>query len=115
MEPFGGLNVSPVAFMFFALLAAGLDVTALVALIAGISGAITGIGAVVVQRRDVRTKADTSYVDMNLRAMQALVDNTVANEARLQEENRKLREDLTACEKRCDECLRRINRLERPN
>ncbi len=104
--------------MFFyihiaAVIAAGFDPASVIAIIAGVGGAITGVGAVIVQHREARTKADTGYVDANLRAMQAIVDMQGAENVRLRDELEATRTRLADCERRCQECLVKISRLER--
>jgi hypothetical protein len=96
------------------------DVPTLIAIMAGISGIVAGIGAVFIHHKEATTHADTSYVDNNLRAMQALVDNAVSTEVRVQTrcdaaeaEVAKLRVALIDCERRCAECLSRVSRLEK--
>jgi hypothetical protein len=81
-------------------------VTSVIAIIAGVAGAFTGIGAFINTRRDLQTKADANYVDRNLAAMQAVVDFQTA-------ENQRLRAELDECNRRCEECLTRVRNLER--
>lgn len=93
-----------------------MDATVVIALMAGLSGAATGIGALVVNRKDVATRADAGYVDTNLKAMQAIVEAQIAETTRQHErhdaEVAELRAKLKACEGRCNECLARIKALE---
>jgi hypothetical protein len=96
------------------------DAPTLLAFVVGVSGIVSGIGALFIQHREADTHADTSYVESNLRAMQALVDNSVTSEVRVQArcdaaeaEVSKLRVDLQDCERRCAECLSRVSRLEK--
>lgn len=80
--------------------------TSVVAILAGISGALAGIGAYINTRREVQTKADANYVERNLAAMQAVIDFQTA-------ESKRLRDELDDCNRRCDECLSKVRRLER--
>lgn len=88
----------------FVMVAATTDIVGVVAVITGLAGALSGIGAILVQRRDATTRHESSYVERNLAAMQAYID--------LQEDEIKsLRAANTVCQDALAECLRR----RRPN
>jgi uncharacterized protein YPO0396 len=92
------------------------DITTFIAILAGVSGAATGIGALIINRKDADTRADTGYVDYNLKAMQAIVEAQIAENQRqrdrAQAETTSLRDALTQCEGRCNECLAKVKLLE---
>jgi len=101
--------------------ATGFDTASLIAIIAGVTGAISGAAAYVVQNKEVRTKADTGYVDRNLAAMQAIIDRQTAENVRLlgridkqEAKIRDLTELLDECQRMCDECLDKVSHHQPP-
>jgi hypothetical protein len=98
---------------------AEMDGPTLVALLAGIGGTITGIGALVVQHRNARNVASQGYVDQNLAAMQAVIALHEKEAERLRNadaEKRQtileLRDELATVRQECETCMRRLTVLE---
>ncbi len=99
----------------------------IVALVAAVGGLISGVGGVVLQRRRDSTVARKDYVDGALAAQQAIIDLQAKEDTRLRglnesrivriealgDEITELHAALAACRKRCEDCLKRVAKLER--
>lgn len=62
-----------------------LDLAQAAAILFGLAGVVTGVGAFVVNRTTAKTAADTSYVDSNLKVLQSTIDSLVAEIERWQQ------------------------------
>ncbi len=98
-----------------------------VALITACGGIVGTAGTYALQRRDAKRNVHKDYVDDNFRVQQGVIgmlrtEDTrlrALNEQRLDEietledEIAELQAELTRCRKKCDDCLKRIAKLER--
>lgn len=101
-------------------------VVTIVALLAAIGGLISGVGGVVLQRRSQTTTARKDYVDGSLAALQRVIDQQAVEDIRLralseerlqridvlEDELVEVHTELAVWRKRCDDCLKRVERLE---
>ncbi len=99
----------------------------IIALIAAFGGLVSGVGGVVLQRRRDSGVARKDYVEGSLAALQANIDQQATEDTRLralneqrlkridalEDELAEVHAELARCRKKCDDCLKRVGRLER--
>ncbi len=113
--------------MLLAFFVAESSVVTATALVLAVGGIVSGVGGVVIQRRNAATSADVSYVDRNLAAMQRIIDLQAVEDKRLRATNEErlkridtLEDELAAVtaelatvRAECDDCLKRVRTIER--
>ncbi|MDQ3222199.1 MAG: hypothetical protein M3Q75_01800 [Gemmatimonadota bacterium] len=98
-----------------------------VALLGSCAGLIGAAGTYALQRRDAKRNVHKDYVDANFAVQQGVIEMLRTEDTRLRALNEQrldqietledeiveLHGELTRCRKKCDDCLKRVTKLER--